>query len=82
VYEGIKLLVPHHKMRTAQEEFALFYADQNHKNKMAWVPTTDAQVGVVVVVVVFGALFGVVGFEIGKTFMLFSFQKNLIHLTE
>jgi len=43
VYEGIKLLVSHHKMKTAQEEFALFYADQNHKNKMAWVPTTDAQ---------------------------------------
>lgn len=43
VFEGIKLLVSHHKMRVAHEEFALFYADQNHKNKMAWVPTTDAQ---------------------------------------
>jgi hypothetical protein len=26
-----------------QEEYALYYAEQNHKNKMAWVPTTDAQ---------------------------------------
>jgi len=43
VYDGIKLLVTHHKMEAAQEEYALYYAEQNHKNKMAWVPTTDAQ---------------------------------------
>lgn len=44
VYEGLKLLVTHHKMAAAQEEYALYYAEQNAKNKMAWVPTTDAQV--------------------------------------
>jgi hypothetical protein len=43
VYDGIKLLVTHHKMEAAQEEYALYHAEQNHKNKMAWVPTTDAQ---------------------------------------
>jgi hypothetical protein len=43
VFEGIKLLVLHHKMAAAQEEYALYYAEQNAKNKMAWVPTPDAQ---------------------------------------
>ena len=44
VYEGLKLLVTHHKMAAAQEEYALYYAKQNAKNNMAWVPTTDSQV--------------------------------------
>jgi|AntAceMinimDraft_5_1070358.scaffolds.fasta_scaffold493325_1 hypothetical protein len=30
-------------MAAAQAEYALYYADQNAQNKMAWVPTTDAQ---------------------------------------
>lgn len=42
IYEGIKLLVQHHKMKAAQLEYARFYALQNAENKMAWVPTTDA----------------------------------------